>query len=331
MKKSLKRELLRKRRLRRRRFKLVLCLIILLLFSKSIFNLNNKKIENVINERNILLEVESKVKSEEVNTVNTVNFDEIINECALEYKDNLSLYYYNFNTNEEYCHNGETYYVAASTTKIPLAMSVADDVFNWEYSMDSQIEYIESDYEEGTGVLYYQDYINNVTVDEAIYLSIVYSDNITKNMLKRIVSTSTYDYINNITGDVLSNSNDNKYTARQLGEVLKKLYINENNNPYYNNILEYMKETIFHDRLDKYIPYEDVAHKIGNYYRYYHDIGIVYGEEDYVLVIMTKDIGELDSSYYYDEDEIMLLDAGELASEIIANISLEIYNLVNKV
>lgn len=328
MKNNLKRELLRKRRLRKRRFKLVVCLIILLFFSKSIFDLNNKKYKNVINERNILLEVETKVESEEVNTV---NFDEIINECALEYKDNLSLYYYNFNTNEEYSYNGDTYYVAASTTKIPLSMSAADDAFNGLYSMYSEINYLESDYEEGTGVLYYQDYINSVTVDEAINLSIVYSDNITKNMLRRIVSTSTYDYINNITGDVLSNSNENKYTVRQLGEVLKKLYLNENNNPYYDNILEYMKESIFHDRLDKYIPYEDVAHKIGNYYRYYHDIGIVYGKEDYVLVIMTKDIGELDTDYYEDEDERMLLDGGALASEIMADISLEIYNLVNKV
>ena len=324
MKKSLKREFLRKRKVRRRRFKLVLSLIILLLFSKNIIKFNNKKYENVISECNLLLEVD-------VEEVISVNFDEIINECALEYKDNLSLYYYNFNTNEEYSYNGDTYYVAASTTKIPLAMSVADDAFNGVYSMYSEIDYLESDYEEGTGVLYYQDYINSVTVDEAINLSIIYSDNITKNMLRRIASTSTYDYINNIAGDVLSNSNENKYTVRQLGEVLKKLYLNENNNPYYDNILEYMKETIFHDRLDKYLPYEDVSHKIGNYYRYYHDIGIVYGKEDYVLAIMTKDIGELDTDYYEDEDERMLLDGGNLAAEIIANISLEIYNLVNKV
>ena len=208
-------------------------------------------------------------------------------------------------------------------------MAVADDVYNGIYSIDTEIDYIYEDYEEGTGVLWYQDYIDDITVDDAIYLSIVYSDNITKNMLRRISTQSTYDYISRIAGEVLSNSNENKYTVKQLGEVLKSLYLNEENNPYYDNILEYMKETIFHDRLDKYIPYEDVAHKIGNYYRYYHDIGIIYGEEDYVLAIMTKDIGELDNSYYSDEDERLLLDQGELASEIIANISLEIYNLIN--
>ena len=99
-----------------------------------------------------------------------------------------------------------------------------------------------------------------------INLSIIYSDNITKNMLRRIASTSTYDYINNIAGDVLSNSNENKYTVRQLGEVLKKLYLNENNNPYYDNILEYMKETIFHDRLDKYLPFIKTATFISSLY-----------------------------------------------------------------
>lgn len=80
--------------------------------------------------------------------------------------------------------------------------------------------------------------------------------------------------------------------------------------------------------MDKYLPYEKVAHKIGSYYRYYHDIGIVYGKEIYALVVMTKDIGELSQEYKQDEDEINLLDYGKEASELIANISYEIYNLI---
>ncbi|MDZ5016718.1 serine hydrolase, partial [Clostridium perfringens] len=173
-------------------------------------------------------------------------------------------------------YNGDEYYVAASTTKIPLAMSVADDVYNGEYSMDTEIKYSYDDYEEGTGILWQEDYIAPITVDDAIYLSIVYSDNIAKNMLRRISTISTNDYISNITGNVSLINDENKYTANQLGEVLKKLYLNEEKNPYYDNILEYMSETVFHDRIDKYLPYYNVAHKIGTYYRYYHDIGIIY-------------------------------------------------------
>ena len=288
--------------------------------------LQDKEIANNSWEENEILN-----DSYEMNEVSNDSYEieKIIKENAIGYEDNISLYYYNFNTNEEYYYNGDEYYVAASTTKIPLSMMVADDVHSGLYSMDTEIDYITEDYEEGTGVLWNQDYIDDITVEDAIYLSIVHSDNITKNMLRRVATQSTYNYISNISGEILSNSNENKYTVKQLGQVLKSLYINEENNPYYEDILQYMKETIFHDRLDKYLPYENVAHKIGNYYRYYHDIGIVYGKEDYVLAIMTKDIGELDDDYYAYEDERMLLDGGELASQIIADISLEIYNLIN--
>lgn len=253
--------------------------------------------------------------------------DEIIETYAGGYEQDISVYYYNFDTEEEYSYNGDKYYVAASTTKIPLDMSVLDDVYNGKYSLDANIEYMDEDYEEGTGVLWYEDYIGSLTVDDAIYLSIVYSDNIAKNMLKRIAITNNYDYISNTVGDTAGEEGENKYTARQLGDILKKLYYNEENNPYYNDIIEYMKETVFHERLDKYLPYEDVAHKIGSYYRYYHDMGIIYGNQNYALVIMTKDIGELEKGYYENEDERNLLDNGEAASELIANISRDIYYL----
>ena len=51
-----------------------------------------------------------------------------------------------------------------------------------------------------------------------------------------------------------------------------------------------MKNTIFHDRLDKYLPYEIVAHKIGSYNEYTHDTGIVYSERPYSLSVYTKSI-----------------------------------------
>lgn len=255
--------------------------------------------------------------------------DEIVTRNIEGYEDNVSVYYYNFDTNEEYTYNANKYYLAASTTKVPLSMLVFDDVYNGKYSLDTEIEYIDEDYEEGTGVLYYQDYIEPLTVEEAAYLSIVYSDNVAKNMLKRIGSKSYYEYICSIVGEN-QEQEGNHYTAKELGEVLKKLYYNEEENPYYDKIIEYMKETVFHTRLDKYLPYDKVAHKIGSYYRYYHDMGIIYGKENYALVVLTKDIGELQEVYFGDEDadERNLLDFGEEAEELIANISYEIYNLI---
>ena len=48
-----------------------------------------------------------------------------------------------------------------------------------------------------------------------------------------------------------------------------------------------MKNTIFHDRMDKYIPHNLVAHKIGNYGAYINDVGIVFTERPYIFVMYT--------------------------------------------
>ena len=304
-------------------------IIILVLFGYLSITIATKNSSEVINEEISTSSYERKY-NEKLN-INIIKDDleEIVKRNVEGYEDNVSVYYYNLDTGEEYSYNGDKYYVAASTTKVPLSMAVFDDVYNGKYSLDTEIEYIDEDYEEGTGILYYQDYIEPLTVEEAVYLSIVHSDNIAKNMLKRIASTSYYEYIGNIV-EINEEQKGNNYTAKELGQVLKKLYYNEEENPYYNKIIEYMKETEFHSRLDKYLPYDQVAHKIGSYYRYYHDMGIIYGRENYILVVLTKDIGELEKVPFGDEDldERNLLDYGEEAEELIANISNEIYNLI---
>ncbi|WP_235829627.1 serine hydrolase [Clostridium nigeriense] len=255
--------------------------------------------------------------------------EEKVNEIIGNYKDNVAIYFKNMNTNEEYTLNENTYYVAASTNKIPLSMMILDDVNNGNKSLNDILYFREEDREGGSGTLYYLDKVPNLTIGEAIYLSIVDSDNIAKNMLTRVASTSVTDYMRYITND-----NDIPYgnyiTAKQLGILLNNLYENQETNKYYTTLIDYMTKTNYHDRLDKYIDYDKVAHKIGNYYRYYHDAGIIYGEDPYVLVILTKDIGELSNESYDNggEDERFVLDWGEEACELIAKISKEIYTLV---
>ena len=300
---------------------------------KSVYKENN----NIINEKDLVIneneikELDEKKEIDKTNEKPLIELiDEKVNEILGEYKDNVAIYFKNLNTNEEYSLNGDTYYVAASTTKVPLCMSILDDVNNGTKSINDILYFIESDREGGSGSLYYLDQIPNLTIDEAIYLSIVDSDNIAKNMLSRVTTLSVTDYMRNISED--NNIPYGNYTtANQFGKVLERLYENPENNPYYNNLINYMTETNYHDRLDKYIEYDKVAHKIGNYYRYYHDVGIIYGDDPYILVVLTKDIGELSYESYEDggEDERFVLDWGEQACELIAEVSKEIYRLVD--
>ncbi len=257
--------------------------------------------------------------------------DKKANEILGDYKDNVAIYFKNLNTYEEYTLNADTYYVAASTNKVPLSMLILDEVNDGDKSLDDLLYFSEEDKEMGSGILYNLGEIPNITINEAIYLSIVNSDNIAKNMLTRASKNSVTDYMSQVTEDY-SIPYGNYSTARQLGILLNKLYENPDNNPYYNLLIEYMTKTTYHDRLDKYLEYDKVAHKIGNYYRYYHDMGIIYGEDSYILVVLTKDVGGLSIESYEDggEDEKYLLDWGEEANELIARLSKEIYNIVEE-
>jgi beta-lactamase class A len=291
----------------------ILIIIVFILFSKSCsYEDINKNTE----------ETTIKIENEET----SYRIDKKISEIAGIYKDNISIYYKNLDTEEEYLLNPDRYYIAASTTKVPLCMMILDQVFEGTLNLEDEIYYEEEDDEDGSGVLYYLEDVTNVTIGEAVRLSIIESDNVAKNMLRRISEISITDYLIDITGDE-SIPYENYITARQLYMVLDRLYENPNNNPYYELLIDYMTKTVFHDRLDKYIPHDIVAHKIGDYYRYYHDCGIIYGKDDYIIVILTRDIGNLSDEAYNDgtEDERYLLDWGSQAYEIIGNISKEIY------
>ena len=238
----------------------------------------------------------------------------------------MGIYFKNLNKDEEYGLNLDNYYFAASISKVPLCLMVLDEAYKGNISLDQTISFIENDREGGTGVLYYLDSIPDITIREAVKLAIVNSDNIAHNMLIRVLGRSATDYMREINNDY-EIPYGNYTTARQVSVALNRLYENKENNPYYNELIQYMKETQFHDRLDKYLPYEIVAHKIGSYSRYYHDIGIIYGKDPYILIILTKDIN-VSEGEYTNEDEGYLLDGGEEATELIANISKEIYTKV---
>lgn len=309
-------------------------LILMIVLSFSFFGCSNKSNNDAILDTEVVVndnEEESKETSNEVVEEKKdllTSIDEVVEDVVGGYRDNISIYFKNLNTDEEYILNEDTYYVAASTTKVPLAMLILDKVNSGMLSLDDTISYIETDYEEGTGSLAYLETIPDITIDEALYLSIVESDNIAKNMLTRISRSSVTDYTRSITGysDI---PYGNYITARQFGIILEKLYKNPDNNPYYEKLLSYMTRTIFHSGLDKYLDYSKVAHKIGTYYRYYHDVGIVYGEDPYILVVMTKDIGELGGDFDSDnDDEVYLLDGGNKAFDIIAELSKGIYDAV---
>lgn len=94
---------------------------------------------------------------------------------------------------------------------------------------------------------------------------------------------------------------------------MKRVYeFYQSNDSLGKELMNYFENTIFNDRIPKLLPKDvRVAHKIGNQVGAYHDVGVVFSDEPYVISIMSRNVD--------DETE---------ACEVIANISKKVYDFV---
>lgn len=204
--------------------------------------------------------------------------------------NNMGLTYIDLQSGNEVQINSSKDFIAASTVKVPMNMILYDIIYDDKIGINDTLSYCESDYEEGTGKLDASQLQSPISIKTLSDYSILYSDNIATNMLiRKIGMDNLKSSIETKLGHKINRS-DNYTTASDSATLLKLLYENPTNNPYYTNIINNMKHTIFHDRIDKFIPQQITAHKIGNYENYANDIAIIYTEHPYILSVFTNDM-----------------------------------------
>lgn len=246
-------------------------------------------------------------KINEIYNQENEKIEEAINSTVKNSK-NYGIYYQDLTTGNVIAYNEDKYFTAASTIKVALVLDAADMIHKGALKEDDKVLYTSKEYEGGTGILQGNVVpgVTKIEVSKLMELAITHSDNIATHMLKKVCEDLD-SYVLRITG-MPRKDGANNLTAEQQGMFLKKLYDNKDNNPVYDKIIANMKNTIFHDRLDKYLPYEKVAHKIGNYGGFTHDTGIIYTKRPYSLTVFTESVG----------------------TESMAKLSQTIYNLKNE-
>lgn len=222
------------------------------------------------------------------------DLEEKINDFWGDDISKIGLVYYDIERGQKIAINEDKIFMAASTSKVQINMIAYDFARYGDLSLEEKMLFLEEDFEEGAGRLL-ADYQKSKPIPIQVLLdySIKYSDNIATNMIiRKLGGSNKLRNLANIMAGTNTDTQENYITPEQEFRLLKLLY-NKRNDKYYSHLIELMKNTDFHDRLDKYIPQNIVAHKVGDYSTYVHDVGIIFTEKPYILVVYTNNLPEL--------------------------------------
>ena len=220
-------------------------------------------------------------------------------------ENNFAFFYYNIDKQSYYFYNSDTYFTAASTVKVPVAMYYYDEINSGNLTPNDTLLYTSGCYEAGSGTTASTYSAGQyVPINFLLKQSVVNSDNTAVNILIKNLGQSKYRYdIAKYTDEVLSEDfyKNNITSAAYSYDVINYLYEHMDS---YSELIEYMKQSSMGQYLKKYINNYEVAHKYGSYNGYVHDYGIVFAEDTYLIGVFTKNVANSD--------------------ELIANISLEV-------
>lgn len=224
------------------------------------------------------------------------------------------IYFISLTTGQTFGINENKVFDAASTVKVPVNLYLYNRIVQNKVNPSKTLIYTEGDYEEGTGSIQNEDFGKKFSIRELSRLSIVESDNVAVNMLMRYLGRNNIlKYMETIVHHSIDKKR-NAATAKDMALYLKALLEFKENNPEEGaELLDYLKNTEFNDRIPLYLP-EDipVAHKIGTQVQAVHDVGIIFAEKPYILSVMSGQVDE------------------EMAPEVIARISRMVYDYEQK-
>ena len=222
------------------------------------------------------------------------NIENLINQIMTENnlnENNFFFFFYNIEEKKYYFYNENTYFTAASTIKVPVAMLYYDKIADGELNLSDTLIYNSDDYEAGDGSTA-ADYSvgERIPISYLLEQTIVNSDNTALNILVNSIGyqnckeeLTKYSDIELMEEFYSSNVANVSYYY----DVLQYLYQNADK---YNELIEYMKISSGGGYLKANLPQYEVAHKYGSYDGYVHDYGIIYGQNTYLIGVFTNGI-----------------------------------------
>jgi len=227
------------------------------------------------------------------------NKDEILGEIKNLTKDlmgSYSVYVYSFGAGREYGIDEDKVFIAASLNKIPIMLKAYQMIEEEKLSLNDKYELKKEDIQDyGTGSMRYEEIGKEYTYNQLLVLTGKESDNTAAHVLGKIIGLEEVQSLLGELGLEKISMEKNETTPRQLGQLFIKAWKGEvlKKEEIKKRFFDNLTRTDFEDRISLGIPSGvRIAHKVGSADRAYHDCGLVFGQNNFVLCIFSSEASE---------------------------------------
>lgn len=219
----------------------------------------------------------------------TVDLNNEIQSELSKLSGSYGVYVKKLDSDEEYDFNSEKTFTAASLSKLFLTGAYYNAAESDPMLMVDNVTLENQDRVDGNGSTYGDSVGSYYAPVSLIERMLKQSDNTAFAIMTRNLGI---DKVNDFIKKYGFNQTDftvNDTSPKDVGTFLEKLHNQElMGKDYTDEMIGFMQNTYFEDRLPYYLPNIKIAHKIGTWDGAYSDAGIVYGKSgDYVIVVMT--------------------------------------------
>ncbi|RLC31947.1 hypothetical protein DRH13_02335, partial [Candidatus Woesebacteria bacterium] len=238
--------------------------------------------------------------------------DEIAIETISSFKEktkNLSgvygFYVIRLNSGVSYGVNERDIFEPASLNKLPVILAMYIKAEKGDIDLETTYTLKDSDKVAGSGSLYGKPEGYELTYRELLKYMGKESDNTAANIARSILGEEDIRQAISTIGmdNTVVIGEDQETTPYDIGLFFEKLWEGDIvSKKHRDEILEYLTDTIYEEWLAAGIPSDtDVAHKYGREVHVVNDAGIIFTDEPFILVLLSKGIVEREADQVFPE------------------------------
>lgn len=214
-----------------------------------------------------------------------------MNEAMADFPGEYSVAVQDLKSGQRFTRNPDRRYHPASTIKMPVTLYTLEQYRAGKASWQDVIQYTPADFESpGGGAFETAAYYDWYPIENLVNRSLIYSNNVAVNMLGRHFGWANIEaWTRTIGGDLYRVDGSPEITALSaLGWWLHLYKLSQEDPESAELLLKPLGEVDYSGRITAGLPQGTAhLHKFGSYNGHYHDTAVIYGEQPYILVVLT--------------------------------------------